>query len=614
MSSPVRPSAALFIWPTLVAAVAWLYWPGLQSSWLLDDYPNFGDLSLFGNNPTFGDLIAYTFTGLGRPLAKLSFGLQHASWPTHPEDFKALNLALHLFNGFLIWRLALLLSEPRNDDKGVNVPALLAAALWLTNPLQVSTVLYAVQRMTEMASFFILSGLVIWIHVRRTGRLLPQAAALWGFGLLALACKENGVLILVYALALAHTLLPRPTNTPRWHEVILLWLPLAAAVSVVAWHFDSWVIQRYAERPFSLEERLLSQPRALLDYLKTAFIPTPSGLGVYQDDWPASTNFWTPWSTLPAIWALTIALGFALWRRTNFTAFAILWFLAGHALESTIIPLELYFNHRNYLALFGPLLALSHFAAQRRLTLALLIGWGCLVAFLTHTEAQIWGQPELQARAWLREHPQSPRSAEQLANILARQGRYAEAAPVFHQLDRLLPHGNAIAALSIYHLSCEDPTIATPRGLNSRLAKDICGISTINAMVALTQAVETHHCAHSEDILSFTNSLIENPSCAGQVPDLLVIKGRLEVAGGNLDEGLVSLKKSYQTHPYPPTAMLMARYLFETGDIGRTRSALRLAEHANLRQPMFRRRAFEWQITTWKKKLNTNPGGTNSHR
>ncbi len=53
----------------------------------------------------------------------------------------------------------------------------------------------------------------------------------------------------------------------------------------------------------------------------------------------------------------------ALVRRKKWPlfAFAVLWFFAGHALESTFLPLEYFFEHRNYLPLLGPIFALVVF-------------------------------------------------------------------------------------------------------------------------------------------------------------------------------------------------------------------------------------------------------------
>src|SRR6185369_10537583 len=85
--------------------------------------------------------------------------------------------------------------------------ALVAAGLWLLHPLNVSGVVYIVQRMNELAVFFTLAGLLAYVDGRV--RLLQGEPALGratlglcAFGLLAVLSKENGALISAYALVI----------------------------------------------------------------------------------------------------------------------------------------------------------------------------------------------------------------------------------------------------------------------------------------------------------------------------------------------------------------------------------------------------------------------------
>lgn len=95
-----------------------LYFPGLDSPFLFDDVPNLNALQhLHGLNPTdegFREFVSSGQAGpLGRPVSLITFALQAADWPEHPAAFKAVNLALHLLNGALLYALAWMLAGVR---------------------------------------------------------------------------------------------------------------------------------------------------------------------------------------------------------------------------------------------------------------------------------------------------------------------------------------------------------------------------------------------------------------------------------------------------------------------------------------------------------------------
>ena len=97
-------------------------------------------------------------------------------------------------------------------------------------------------------------------------------------------------------------------------------------------------------------ERVLTQPRVLLFYLSQMLYPTPERFLLIHD-FPLSTSLWQPWTTLPAIlfWLAWLAAGLLLAAKRPLIAFSLLFFLVNHAIESSILPLEMVFEHRNYL-------------------------------------------------------------------------------------------------------------------------------------------------------------------------------------------------------------------------------------------------------------------------
>ena len=118
-------------------------------------------------------------------------------------------------------------------------------------------------------------------------------------------------------------------------------------------------IRGYEVRDFTIAERLLTQPYILGHYLSCIFFPNISSMGLYLDDFAIrSPALWSNWLGITAVF---IAIFSALyWRKQKpIIAFAVLWYFACHALESSVIPLEMAFEHRNYLALIGPAILIA---------------------------------------------------------------------------------------------------------------------------------------------------------------------------------------------------------------------------------------------------------------
>src|SRR5690606_37395831 len=188
-------------------------------------------------------------------------------------------------------------------------------------------------------------------------------------------------------------------------------------------------------RDFSLLERLLSESRILVEYLYKIVLPSLRGGGIYHDDFVVSRGWFTPWTTAPALVFVLglVVVGIASRRRWPMLSIALLWFFAGHALESTALPLELYFEHRNYLPMFGILFALAMWAVSApaqwatpiRIVAVLCIGFA---AWLTYVQAPIWGNRDALVLVWASEHPDSPRAVQEKAAYHYRRGENRVAA------------------------------------------------------------------------------------------------------------------------------------------------------------------------------------------
>ncbi len=406
---------------SLLAAVCLLtvaaYALGLRGDFLFDDFPQIVLNKALLPLETYADLVRVWHSGStgpgGRPLPVVTFALQVALTGYDPFPFKLVNLGIHLANGLLIYRLARSLVPAANDARPgapryATLFPLLVATWWLLSPMGLSTVLYVVQRMTSLAATFSLLALLWYIHFRRRDD--GRGLAIAGVGLVALtACsflsKEIGALTLVYVYLVEWFAFRFRSQSAVCSRVlaVLRYSPLAATALVGFWLWRIYDFElAYGYRPFTLAERVLTEARIVWFYIIQIFIPNVSWLTFYHDDFVLSTGLLSPLSTIFAVAGHLTLLALAAWlvRSAPLVSFGILWFYGGHLLESTIFPLELIFEHRNYLPMFGLYVAVLALPFHLRglgenlkvfVVCVLLLIAGA--AFATIIRATDWGSP-----------------------------------------------------------------------------------------------------------------------------------------------------------------------------------------------------------------------------
>lgn len=608
LSRPALLRTELFMgaaFAVLLLSTAFLYWPGLRGDFLLDDYQNLRFLEQVSSlSPK--EWLLPVLSGIssvpGRPVSLASFAVQYGDWPGNVAAFKYVNVLLHLLNGCLLFWLWLKLGRLAGISERRNLLiGLIATSVWLLHPLLISTTLYVVQRMTQLSALFTLVGLFFYVHGRGRHRAgACRSGYLWTslgiglFGLLATLSKENGILICALALALEATLLRGFPSPPGWRawKLIFLYGPLALLALGVAWRFDVMVAGPYEFRDFTLVERLMTQARVLVEYLGLIVAPVPSALGLYHDDYPVSRGLFAPpttfWSGL-LIMGLVV-LAFAARRRMPALSFGLLWFFVGHLLESTIFPLELYFEHRNYLPMAGPVFAMSFYgvvlaeriestSVKRALRLFPVLYLSILAA-VSFNEARLWGDPVRQAYTWAQEKPESLRAQERLANVWQVLGEHKKAAAVYQAMANHHP-SDAGAYLGWLSLGCYDDAVSLPdqQMLLARVKRAIYSHAPIASLDFIVTAKEKKSCIRVNDqyVFKIIDTLRANPAYKPHLANLGFLAGRLYAVNGNLDGAIKALDTAYAAQPRVDIAYIQAGWL---ASAGLRNEALRYLEQA----------------------------------
>jgi tetratricopeptide (TPR) repeat protein len=431
-------------WFTAVAAIGaaiLAYAPGLNGPFVFDDVTNIAynpsiRVERLSVKSLYELATSVTSGPLQRPVSMVSLGLNYYFGQYNPIVYKTTNLAIHILTGvalfLLTWRLLHFL-HARHSGKfhwsGYRITwlSLAICATWLLHPLNLTSVLYVVQRMASLAGMFTAFGLLGYaigreqiVRGERRGIATIFASTIV-FGALATLSKESGILLAPY-IAVIELIIFRfhaaPSLQKRFRQI---WIASATAMLFVALivailKMDDFLIG-YWYRDYSMAERLLTEARALWFYLGQILIPDITELSVFHDDFVVSRGLLDPPTTVAAVIGL-IALFAVLvlaYRRHAWLTFGLAWFFAGHSLESTILPLLLAQEHRNYIAQYGIIAASIYYvsypysALNRSLPVryALIVIFVTLLGINTHARATHWKDEWTLYNVEVRNHPNS---------------------------------------------------------------------------------------------------------------------------------------------------------------------------------------------------------------
>lgn len=529
----MNPTPSRRSWLLLAVALALTvlaYWPSLHGGYEFDDYPNIVENAAVHMHAL--DLeslrkaaMASPSSLLLRPLAMLSFGIDWYFAGANPLPMRVVNLVIHLLNGLLLFGLLRTLCKslpPRRDNAHLRdgrLPLVVTAA-WLLAPINFTAVAYVVQRMESLCQLFVLAGLWGYLAARRRmlagkpGFARAAASIVLGTAIGGLA-KESAALLPLYALVAEWGLFgfaradgKTDRRLPGLYLVVLA-LPACAALYWVAG--NTLPAAAWANRPFTLGERLLTEPRIVWDYVRWSLLPMANQLALYHDHIRVSRGLFDPWTTAFAIAGLcALAVAAVAVRRTrSLAAIGMAWFLAAHLLTATVIPLELVFEHRNYFASIGLYLAVSSVllpTADARLALARMAL--CLLvpvffASVTFVRALNWGNPILFALSEAQLNPDSPRTAYELAHTYVELSGYHADSPLipkaYAALERAatLPGADALPDQGLLILSgrLHQPAPAgTWERLQRRMAEQPLSAQNISALYSINQCALERHC------------------------------------------------------------------------------------------------------------------------
>lgn len=528
-------SSAILLGLSFIFVFFYIYQQAVGLTWQFDDYINLKDLSNVNSTQGFNNFIFGGVAGpTGRPISLLTFLANYNDWMhNHPWGFVETTLIWHLLNTSLVFLLVFNIAKIH--IKNINQSYLFAAIvamIWAILPIHASANLIPIQRMTHVSAFFMLSTLLGYVYFR-THLSSKQSPILnlilvisWVIigTIFAVYSKENGAVVITM-IALLELFFLRHIAYPAYPKLWKLGIYsalLIVPIFMLLYLAKNWMgINHHFEfyRDRSLADHLATQVIILWEYLRQITLPRAALLGPFHDG--HSVYHWTMWQPYVAltVWMVAIFVGWKYKAYTlgKFLLFALLWYFAAHQIESSIIPLELYFEHRNYLASLGWVLFITVIFAEiykksKGLSPLHALG-GLYLLYLIFNLQQItslWGKPLLAAEMWSNYQPDSPRAAQMLAAQYKQEGFQDASLQVLSEFVQAHPQ-NISLEMQVLAETCEKNTAQQNINSLKLLKKHVTQISlpadiTVN-IASLGDLIRQKKCAgiSVKDYLVFLN-------------------------------------------------------------------------------------------------------------
>jgi len=465
---PVSEPFALILMATLVFLC---YANTFTSPFIFDDIINILEnphIRLKHLSPDSLKDAAFKSPSTRRPVANLSFAFNHYIDGYNVAGYHLFNLILHIATGILLYYtlkkgLSFSLNKSAPEEIGLTLwshglkPGEVAvlpyatACLWLVHPLQTQSVTYLVQRMNVLAALFFMLAVLLFLTAQTSSGTKKRVGFYLGCavcGLLAVASKENAATLPLFLLLYRWFFLLDLKWQNIRKEILVVFLAAAVLLGLVFLFMGPHPLERiqagYSGRPFTMDQRVLTEFRVVVFYVSLFFFPHPGRLNL-DHHFPVSVTMIDPLTTLFSIAAIGGALVAAIvWaKRYRVVSFCILWYLGNLVIESSVISLEIIFEHRNYLPSMGLVLLVAWLLYRKiKSGRALAVLFGCIVvilSFWTYQRNKVWQDDLSLWQDCAHKSPVKSRPVNQYGVALEKRGRLEEAADSFRQAIRSRP-------------------------------------------------------------------------------------------------------------------------------------------------------------------------------
>lgn len=313
-----------------------------------------------------------------RPVANISFALNYYLNGYHVPGYHLFNILAHIISGIFFYYFILITSRvypcPAFTHRAI---PFFAAAIWMVHPIQTQSVTYIVQRMNSMSSMFYMIAMFLYAKARlrmlerqddqelkncnRISIRYPYPVSVYLFflgsltaGILAVGTKEVAATLPLFLFLYEWFFFQDmriswlKQNFLRFSGVLVLFL--IVALLYLGENPFVKIETMYNRRDFTLVQRLFTEFRVVIFYMGLLLFPHPSQLNL-EHDFPLSRSLTDPITTLICLCMIILCLVFSLVtaKQNRLSSFCILWYFGNLVIESSVVGLEIIFEHRLYL-------------------------------------------------------------------------------------------------------------------------------------------------------------------------------------------------------------------------------------------------------------------------
>jgi tetratricopeptide (TPR) repeat protein len=527
---------------------------------------HFDDLPNIVSNQAITDLFnwnAWIFFNPYRPVGFFTFALNYHFNGLNVFGFHLVNLAIHISNAFLVWKLvSLLFRSPCLKSHILFASsgeiAFFTALIFVVHPLMTESVTYVVQRFVSLASMFCLLSLVLFIKGILAERKISRFAWYPGSAIAAMLgflTKETAYSLPFLMIMISIFFFPGHTEinaensgvnpeaglylgrrgkmmkgSSRFPGLFLLLLLLAvfsffALASVTSGKYFSVIPPREGHPYFITPiQYYYTQINVLVTYLRLVIIPVNQTLDY---NFPMVSNL-AGFQVIINLAGLVFLLALSVWlyKKDRLVSFGILWFFICIAPQALVPRSNFIFEHRAYLSaigiiliwvllfyyLFGKINLLKYrgsFWGRNFLSLAacLLLIQGIGFARMTHERNKVWQNDYNLWSDCLQKAPGSARAMVNLGSEQIYRQEYSQAVKNFDKAITIFPlylqawSNRAMVRIILgdNEKAIEEMNFAISRGPGSNDAYVIRGIALRNLK------------RYKESIADFTFALSERP-------------------------------------------------------------------------------------------------------
>jgi len=362
-------SRPILVVPLLLFLIVISYANTLYSPFVLDDMHSFVDEpNVYVHDFSYESFskLSSTVFGNARLIPLITFSINHYMAKGQMPIYHITNIVIHLLATLVVfWFTNTLFRTPVGSSALKGIPAayfsLFIAALWALNPLQTNAVTYIVQRMTSISALFYIAALTFYVKGRMATPLKYRVMFYMssvGMPLCAFLSKENSFMLptaifLVEWIFITPHIFVEILQRIKWYHWVAIFFLALLLLPLIEPHWAG-ILGGYSVRPFNLQERLFTEARVVVHYISLLILPLPSRMN-FDYDFPISTSISSPLTTLLSLILLGLMLLWSFRRRQRYPliVFGVFWYFLNLLIESSIVPLELVFEHRLYLPSVG---------------------------------------------------------------------------------------------------------------------------------------------------------------------------------------------------------------------------------------------------------------------